>query len=255
MRRLVGAAIILMMLATLAMPVVAQDEEVSVTIPPGHALYNLKLRWENWDEDHDFLLIPANNESRVRARIFYTERRMDELRWCYENNRTEYIDNVTERYRYRVREVNRLVNESTDVSPELLQRLEEVHQIHLTKLETAKERIAANPNISDENKEMIMARIDHAINESQKSRWYMCQYRWWREDVDEYGNVTPPSYPPMAICPEHPEALMGVDECPLCHGLNMTCDRWTEQIRSRGMEDIPENVSQNLYMPIRLRGR
>lgn len=243
--------IILMMLATLAMPAVAQDEEARVTIPPGHVLYRFKLWWENWDEDHDFLIIPASNESRVRARIFYAERRMNELRWCYENNRTEYIDNVTEDYRYRIRERDRLVSGSTDVNPELLQHLEEVHQIHITKLEAVKERIAANPNIPDENKEMIVAHIDHAINESQKSRWYMCQYRWWREEVEEYGNLTPPGYPPMAICPEHPETLMGVEECPSCHDINMTCNRWTEQIQRHGMENISENVSQMIYMPIR----
>ncbi|MBU2617120.1 MAG: hypothetical protein KKI07_00375, partial [Euryarchaeota archaeon] len=184
-----------MMLATLAMPAMAQDEKVSVTIPPGHALYRLKLWWENWDEDHDFLIIPASNESRVRARIFYANRRMNELRWCYENNRTEYIDNVTEDHRYRIREYIRLVNESTDISPEILQYLEEVHQTHVTKLETIKERIATNPHIQEEKKETMIAHIDHAINESQKSRWYMSQYRWWREEVREYGNLTPPTYP------------------------------------------------------------
>lgn len=255
MKQLVGVAVILIMLATLAMPAMAQAEEVSVTIPPGHALYNLKLRWENWDEDHDFLIIPASNESRVRARIVHAERRMNELRWCYEYNRTGYIDNVTEDYEYRIRECNRLVNASTDISPELLQHLEEVHQIHITKLEAVKERIATNPHIQEEKKEMIMAHIDHAINESQKSRWYMCQYREWRQEANQYGNLTPPAYPPMAICPEYPEAPISVEECRSCHDVNMTYNRWTEEMERRGMENISENASQMVYMPIRLRGR
>ncbi|UZE92190.1 MAG: hypothetical protein IB616_05645 [Methanosarcinales archaeon] len=255
MKRLIGAAVILMMLTTLMMPVMAQEEDVSVTIPPGHALYNLKLRWEKWDEDHDFLVIPAGNESRVRARIIHAERRMNELRWCHEHNRTECIDDVAEKYEYQIRECNRLVNASTDISPELLQHLEEVHQIHITKLETVKERIAANPHIQEEKKEMIMAHIDHAINESQKSRWYMCQYREWRQEATQYGNITPPTYPPISICPRHPEAPMCVEECPLCHDTNMTYDRWTEKMEGRGMENISDNASQAVYMPIRLRGR
>jgi hypothetical protein len=173
-----------MLLATLAVPAMAQDEEVSVTILPGHALYNLKLGWEKWDEDHDFLILPASNESKVKARIMHAENRMNELRWCHEHNKTEYIDNVAEDYVCKVDECNRLVNASTDISPETLQHLEEVHQIHVTKLEAVKERIAANPHIPEEKKEMIMAHIDHAINESQKSRWYMCQYGKWRQEAE-----------------------------------------------------------------------